>query len=137
MNGIVVDASVALAWCFPDESSENADSVLMKLKDQSLLVPAVWALEISNALLVGERQRRLKQPEISRFIGLLGSLSIVQESQSVSEGVINILLLARDYGLSAYDAAYLELAIRHNAALATLDRSLQKAAGKAGVLILR
>ena len=133
MSGVVVDASVALAWCFPDESSEEADGVLVKLKGQTILVPAVWVLEISNALLVGERQKRLRQLEISRFVGLLGGLSVFQDSQPVSESVVNILPLARDYGLSAYDAAYLELAIRHNAPLATLDGSLQKAARKAGV----
>ena len=137
MSRVVVDASVALAWCFPGESSEKADAVLAKLKDQTILVPAVWVLEISNALLVGERQKRLRQPEISRFIGLLGGLSVLQDSQSVSESVVKILPLARDYGLSAYDAAYLELAIRHNAPMATLDGSLQKAARKAGVPIFR
>jgi predicted nucleic acid-binding protein len=118
-----VDASVALAWCFPDESSEEADGVLVKLKGQTILVPAVWVLEISNALLVGERQKRLRQLEISRFVGLLGGLSVLQDSQTVSES------------LSAYDAAYLELAIRHNAPMATLDGSLHKAARKAGVPI--
>jgi predicted nucleic acid-binding protein len=137
LSGIVVDASVALAWCFPDESNEDADSVLLKLKGQTIIVPAVWALEIANVLLVGERQKRLKQPEISRFIGLLGGLSVFQDSQTVSESVVNILPLAREYGLSAYDAAYLELAIRHNAPMATLDGSLQKAARKAGVPIFR
>jgi len=137
LSGVVVDASVALAWCFPDESSEDADSVLQKLKGQTILVPAVWALEISNALLAGERQKRLKQPEISRFIGRVCGLSVVQDSQTVSESVVNILPLARDYGLSAYDAAYLELAIRQNALLATLDVSLRKAARKAGVPIFR
>ena len=137
MSRVVVDASVALAWCFPDESNEDADSVLLKLKGQTIIVPAVWALEIANVLLVGERQKRLKQPEISRFIGLLGGLSVFQDSQTVSESVVNILPLAREYGLSAYDAAYLELAIRHNAPMATLDGSLQKAARKAGVPIFR
>jgi len=130
-----VDASVALAWCFPDESSEEAGGVLVKLKGQTILVPAVWVLEISNALLVGERQKRLRQLEISRFVGLLGGLSVLQDSQTVSESVVKILPLARDYGLSAYDAAYLELAIRHNAPMATLDGSLHKAARKAGVPI--
>ena len=137
MRGVVVDASVALAWCFPDESSEDADSVLQKLKGQTILAPAVWALEVSNGLLVGERQKRLRQPEIARFIGLLGGLSVLQDCQTVSESVAYILPLARDYGLSAYDAAYLELAVRHNAPLASLDASLQKAARKAGVPIFR
>jgi predicted nucleic acid-binding protein len=135
LSDVVVDASVALAWCFPDEASEYADRVLVALKGQTLVVPAVWGLEIANALLAGERGRRLKQPEILRFVTLLEGLSILQDGQSLRESVSNVLPLARDYGLSAYDAAYLELAIRHSAPLATLDRNLQKAAKRAGLRI--
>ncbi len=128
----MVDASLALAWCFPNEASEYADGVLVALKGQSIFVPAVWGLEIANALLVGERRKRLKQPEILRFVALLEGLSILPDGQAVSESVSNVLPLARHYGLSAYDAAYLELAIRHSAPLATLDGDLQKAAKRAG-----
>ena len=135
MSGIVVDASVALAWCFPDEASEYADGVLIALKGQTIVVPAVWSLEIANALLVGERRKRLRQPEILRFVALLEGLLVLQDDQTVSESVSKVLPLARDYGLSAYDAAYLELAIRHSAPLATLDGVLQKAAKRASVCI--
>lgn len=135
MSGVVVDASVALAWCFPDEASEYADRVLVALKGQTLVVPGLWGLEITNALLTAERRKRLKQPEILRFVALLEGLSILQDGQSVRESVNNVLPLARDYGLSAYDAAYLELAIRHSVPLATLDRNLQKAAKRAGIRI--
>ena len=135
MSGIVVDASVALAWCFPDEASEYADGVLIALKGQTIVVPAVWSLEIANALLVGERRKRLRRAEILRFVALLEGLLVLQDDQTVSESVSNVLPLARDYGLSAYDAAYLELAIRHSAPLATLDGNLQKAAKRAGVRI--
>ena len=131
-----MDASVALAWCFPDETSEYADAVLVALKGQAIVVPAVWGLEIANALLAGERRKRLKQPEILRFLALLEGLPIVQDGQAVSENVSNVLPLARHYDLSAYDAAYLELSIRHGVPLATLDAKLQKAAQRAGVKIL-
>ena len=136
MSGVVVDASVTLAWCFPDEGSEYADRVLAALKGQTLVVPAVWALEIANALLIGERRKRLKRPEILRFIALLEGLSIFQDSQSARENLTHVLPLARDYGLSAYDAAYLELAIRQTVPLATLDRDLQKAARRAGIRVV-
>jgi predicted nucleic acid-binding protein len=135
LSGVVVDASVALAWCFPDEASEYADGVLVALKGQTLVVPAIWGLEITNALLTGERRKRLKQPEILRFVALLEGLSILQDGQGVSESVNNVLPLARHYGLSAYDAAYLELAIRHSTPLATLEGNLQKAARRAGIRI--
>jgi predicted nucleic acid-binding protein len=133
---VVVDASVALAWCFPDEASDYADGVLVALKGQTVTVPAVWGLEIANALLVGERQKRLRRPEIQRFTALLEGLSILQDRQSVGESVSKVLPLAREYDLSAYGAVYLELAVRHSAPLATLDAALQKAARRAGVQIV-
>lgn len=80
MNGVVVDASVALAWCFPDEASEYADGVLVGLAGQTMLVPAVWGLEIANAVLTGERSKRIRQPEIRRFTALLEYLSPVQDA---------------------------------------------------------
>jgi predicted nucleic acid-binding protein len=129
----VVDASVALAWCFPDEASDYADAVLVALGGLTILVPAIWGSEIANAVLAGERSKRLRQPEIRRFTTLLESLSPVQDVQPVCDHVSNVLPLAREYGLSAYDAAYLELSIRHGAPLATLDGKLRKAAQKAGI----
>jgi predicted nucleic acid-binding protein len=84
LSGVVVDASVALAWCFPDEASEYADRVLVALKGQTLVVPGLWGLEITNALLTGERRKRLKQPEILHFVALLEALSILQDGQAVS-----------------------------------------------------
>jgi predicted nucleic acid-binding protein len=135
LKEVVVDASVALAWCFPDEASTYADAVLVALEGHTILVPAVWGLEIANAVLTGERSKRLRQPEIRRFTTLLGGLSLVQDTQSVGEHVSYVLPLARQYNLSAYDAAYLELSIRYGTALATLDGKLRKAALKAGIVI--
>ena len=135
MTGVVVDASVALAWCFPDEGSNEADNVLLALDSLSILVPAIWSLEVTNGILVGERSKRLHQPEIQRFSTLLQNLSIIQDAQSAEENLTNVLPLAREYGLSAYDAAYLEISLRHGAPLATLDQKLMKAARRAGARI--
>jgi predicted nucleic acid-binding protein len=134
---MVVDASTALAWCFPDENSEYADAVLVALEGKTILVPSIWPLEIANAVLVGERMKRLRRPEIQRFTALLEGLAVAQDSQTVGEHIGNVLPLARQYGLSAYDAAYLELAVRYEAPLATLDGKLKKAAQKAGVSVFR
>ena len=136
MTGIVVDASVALAWCFPDEASGYAETVLIALEGKRVLVPAVWPLEVTNAVVVAERRKRVSQPEIRRFVELLEGLTIHEDSLPVAGSVSNILPLAREYGLSAYDASYLEVAIRHGAPLATLDSGLEKAGRKAGVEIL-
>jgi predicted nucleic acid-binding protein len=132
---VVLDASTTLAWCFPDETSDRADVVLLALEGRTVLVPAVWSLEIANALLVGERQKRLRQPEVLRFLTLLECLPVVEDTQTAAERVRNVLPIAREFGLSAYDGAYLELAVRRGAALATLDARLAKAARSAGVTL--
>jgi predicted nucleic acid-binding protein len=129
----VVDASVALAWGFPDEGNEYADAVLLNLERETMLVPALFALEVANGLVVGERRKRLRQAEIRRFLALLEGLSMVQDVQPMSVMMSTVLALAREFGLSTYDAAYLELAIREGAPLATLDIGLRTAARKAGV----
>jgi predicted nucleic acid-binding protein len=100
-----------------------------------IMVPALWAVELANALLVGERRRRLRQSDILEFAELVGQLSLVQDTPAAGKQMGNVLATARQYDLTAYDAAYLELSIRERAELATFDVKLQKAARKAGVLI--
>jgi len=136
LTAIVVDASVALAWCFPDEASEYADAVLVALEGRRILVPAVWPLELTNAVIVAERRKRISPPEIRRFVELLEGLTIDEDSLPVAGSVSNILPLAREYGLSAYDTAYLDVAIRYGAPLATLDAGLAKASRRAGIELL-
>jgi predicted nucleic acid-binding protein len=136
VNGIVIDASVALAWCFPDEASDYADGVLVALENQTAIVPSIWSVEVTNALLVGERRKRIQQPEIRRFVELLKGLDIVEDGQPFVETMSNILPLGREYDLSAYDAAYLDVAARRGVPLATLDAALQKASRAAGIKVL-
>ncbi len=135
MTGVVVDASVALAWCFPDEASDYAEAVLIALFDRQILVPAVWPLEVTNAIAVAERRKRITQPEVRRFVELLEALTIQEDSLPLAGSVSNILPLIREYSLSAYDASYLELALRRGASLTTQDGGLERAARKAGVEI--
>lgn len=137
MKGIIIDASVALAWCFPDEASEYAESVLLAVENQAVIVPAIWAVEITNALVVGERRKRIRQPEMRRFVELINGLRVVEDRQPFSDTVSNVLPLAREYDLSAYDAAYLDVASRHEMPLATLDGPLQKACIEAGIDVFR
>ena len=137
VKGIVIDASVALAWCFPDDASDYADSVLVALEGRTVIVPAIWPEEITNALLVGERRKRIRQPEVRRFIELLKGMNIIEDGQPFADTVSNILPLAREYDLSAYDASYLDLAVRHGALLATLDDALQKAGLAAAIKIFK
>ena len=88
-------------------------------------------------MLVAERRKRVKQPDVRRFVELLGGLTIVEQSQTVADTVRNVLPLARKYDLSAYDAAYLDVAVRQSAPLATLDSALQKACRSAGIKIFK
>ena len=107
------------------------------LEGRAILVPAPWSVEITNAVLMAELGKRVEQPEIRRFVELLGALTVTKGSQSVIEVVSNILPIAREYGLSAYDSAYLDVAVRHAVPLATLDSALQKAGRKAKIEIFK
>ena len=109
----------------------------MALEGRAVIVPSIWALEITNAVLVAERRKRVKPQDVRRFVELLGGLTIIEDSQSVTDTVRHVLPLAREYNLSAYDAAYLDVAVRQGAPLATLDSALQKAGRSAGLKIFK
>ena len=129
----VVDASVALAWCFEDEASALADRVLDRLADEEALVPAIWPLEVANALRSAERRGRLTIADASRVRELLLALPVRVEALSLTGALTEVTELARSFDLSAHDAAYLDLAARHGIALATADERLRVACARAGV----
>ena len=133
MNSFVLDASATLAWCFEDERTAPAASVLERLRDQEALVPPLWLLELANGLVVAERRGRITRAESTRFLGLVGELPIRIDQTSTLDLASSVMDLARQYDLSAYDAAYLELALRLGQPLATLDERLRSAADRAGV----
>jgi predicted nucleic acid-binding protein len=135
MDALVVDASVALAWCFPDEGGADAVRVLDELKFRQGVVPGHWPLEITNAILAGERRRRLVAADVARFFRLLNGLSLTVDLSTSQQAIGYLLPLARTNGLSAYDAAYLDLAMREGLALATLDDKLRRAAKASGVVV--
>lgn len=127
----VLDASTTLAWCFEDEATPETEAVLDRLTDDTAVVPALWELEISNVLLVGERRGRLTEAQSARFVTLLSSLPITLDLAGPD---LNAVLAAgRRHGLSAYDATYLVLAEREGIPLATQDDKLRRAAAAAGV----
>jgi predicted nucleic acid-binding protein len=136
MNRFVLDCSMTMSWCFEDESSEVADLVLDRLVEDQALVPSIWLLEVANVLLVAERQDRLKPAQTSSFLAMIGTLPIAIDSALSLQTMADAYSLGRKYQLSAYDAAYLELALREGLDLATLDEPLSTAAVKAGINIL-
>lgn len=133
MSEVTLDASVALAWCFPDEREAEAEQILIALAKHRILVPAIWGVELANALLVGQRQKRLGSQEIQNFASLLAELPLILDNLPVLHQLTHVLPLAREHSLSAYDAAYLELALRRGTALATFDKKLSQAAKATGV----
>jgi predicted nucleic acid-binding protein len=100
-------------------------------------VPGLWSLEIANGLVTGERRGRIRPAESAAFVALLEELPIVADGATGARALHETMNLAREHGLTAYDAAYLELAMRLGLPLATGDRSLAAAAERVGVVTLR
>ncbi|HET9893951.1 MAG TPA: type II toxin-antitoxin system VapC family toxin [Streptosporangiaceae bacterium] len=130
----VVDASVALAWCFEDEATPSTEAILSLLTDDSAIVPALWELEVSNVLLLGERRHRVTESQTARFVALLGQLPIHVDSAGVDMGAV--IAVGRHHGLTAYDSSYLVLAEREGVPLATLDTKLRSASQAVGVPVI-
>ena len=127
-ENFVIDNSVVMAWCFEDETSRYADTVLDKLEVSTAIVPSIWPLEVGNVLLVAERKKRLSEADSARFIALLTELPITIEQEPPGRMLKEILALAREHQLSSYDASYLDLAMRKGLPIATLDNGLVAAA---------
>lgn len=135
MKPLVIDCSVTMAWCFEDESSALADNVLEHLADTEAWVPALWAFEVANVLLVAERRGRLTPADSMRFVALLSGLPILIDDSVHDRALGSVLSTGRDYDLSAYDATYLELAMRLGGVMATGDERLRKACQRSGIPI--
>lgn len=132
----VLDSSIALAWALPDETSKRAERFLSRTSGINILwVPALWWYEIANALMVAQRRQRLTEADRMRLINLYGMLPIHTDTVLDSDAVRRFHTLAVEYNLSAYDAAYLELAQRRGLGLATVDRPLRLAAQRAGIKV--
>lgn len=134
---LVLDASIALAWGLPDESSDFADAVLAAVQVSGARVPSLWVTEVLNGALMAERRERFTAEEGVRFLTTLAKLHrsrklTVVETQP-ARAFSRIGPLAREHGLTAYDAAYLHLADSESLPLAATDKALVAAARKAGV----
>ena len=132
---LVLDASMALAWCItrndPSEAAIAQDA-LNFVRLNSAHVPALWFAEVANALLVFERAGRLSPEDSSHFLADLDTLWTAEDLVSAGRSRSKVLAAARKYHLTAYDATYLEFALRQRAGLATFDRKLAEAYRRAG-----
>jgi predicted nucleic acid-binding protein len=136
VTAFVLDASIALAWCFADEATPATDALLDQLADEDAAAPALWRLEVANALAVAERRGRLSVAGLTRSVSLLQRLAVSIDSEGVERAFRELLELARAEQLSVYDAAYLELALRLGLPLASKDAKLRKAGAGLGLTLL-
>ena len=137
MTRFVLDASIVLTWCFPDEEAQKAEKIFETIAlGDTPAVPAFWRREVLNALLMGEKRKRLTTELIQTFVSDLERLPSEIDAPAAGTVFHTTLDLCRKHGLTAYDAAYLELAMRHRVPLATADGALERAARAEGVEIL-
>ena len=133
----VFDASVILAWQFPDEECEVVDHVADLLIDQTAWVPAHWHAEIANGFAIAVRRKRLTPDYRQEALARISDLPIKTDHEGTAALWNETQLLCDEYQLSAYDAAYLELARRRRIPLATLDTAMNRAAEELGISLIK
>ena len=137
MKRLVIDASIAVSWFLEGEHSDDAQEVRGRIPVAELVsVPAHWMLEVTNALLVAERRKRIAAASVNHAVGILRQMPIRADAETDEQAGRQTLELARQHALSIHDAAYLELALRLGAGLASLDEPLKAAAKKRGVRLV-
>jgi predicted nucleic acid-binding protein len=126
-----------MAWCFDDEATAKTDELRDRVAREAGLVPVHWLLEVVNVLHVSERRKRITPAKSAEFLRLLGGFDIQVSGEAPAIGAADgLLVLCRAHALTAYDAQYLDLAVREGVPLGSLDDDLRKAASKLGVTLL-
>ena len=137
MSRLVIDASMTLGWLLPDEASDTSLAVRSELlKAESVWVAAHWHLEVCNSLWMAERRKRLDATGVAQAVALFTQLPVTVDPETSNRAGSETLALARQHTISVYDAAYLELALRRGASLASLDGPLRVLAKKNGVAVV-
>jgi predicted nucleic acid-binding protein len=137
MRALVIDGSTVLGFLLRDERDAGASRALAAIEaGVPTFIPAHCPVETANGLLMAERRKRITQSDVTEALGLLGALPLTTDIETATKAGGETMALARQYGLTIYDAAYLELAMRRGASLATNDLDLAKAAQAAGVALL-
>lgn len=134
---LVLDASVALAWALGDEQNLGPELLAQLTTIETATVPGHWILEVTNGLRMAVKRRRLESGDPTQVMARIRNQPIEVDPETPVRGWHEIPALADAYGLTTYDAAYLELALRLNAPLATLDQDLARAAREAGVPLFK
>lgn len=132
----VVDASVTIAWCFEDQQTPQIMAVLDRVTAEGALVPQLWPLEVLNVLLTAQRRGRIDTAVRRELLASLHQLPIAIDGETADHAWSAIQAVAEAHGLTAYDAAYLELAMRRGLPLAANDRRLAAAAAAVSVPLI-
>ena len=135
MSAYVADCSVAVAWFIDDEASTETDKMFKRVSGDVVVIPGIWRWELGNALVQAEKRGRITISQITAIRKLIDTLPITTETGD-SRALKEVFELARAESLTTYDAAYLELAMRRQIPLATLDKALIKAASRNNVKTL-
>ena len=136
-DAFVVDASMAFAWVKPSQASAESDALLERIEQgATAVVPPLWFLEVANGLLVAQRRRLLTTSERSRALDRLSGLALTVDDGDARIAFSRTSALAEEHGLSLYDAAYLEVALRRTLPIASRDEALLVAAARAGAMRL-
>lgn len=129
----IVDCSLAMTWLFQDEATPRTAKLMQRLDAETALVPALFFLEVANVLAVAQRQGRIAPAQADQFVAEFSKLQFEVDAEAPQRAIDRLLPLCRQHQLTSYDATYLELAIRRQTPLATIDEPLRKAAKKSGV----
>jgi predicted nucleic acid-binding protein len=133
---LVLDSSAALAWIYADETTEAVRQVFEMVAENGALVPSLWRLEVANSLTVAVRRGRIGAEFRNAALADLALLDIATDAHTDAHSWTTTLHLADRFGLTLYDAAYLELAHRRSLPLASLDKELRDASRALGVPLL-
>jgi predicted nucleic acid-binding protein len=137
MKALVIDGSTAINFVLKDEQESGAMKALAAIEGGvPTYVPAHWCVETANGLIMAERRKRASQADITEALNLIAALPVLTDDETAQRAWSDTAALARQYGLTIYDAAYLELAMRRGASLASTDAALNRAAQAAGVTLL-
>lgn len=136
-DGFVADASVAVAWVHPAQATLQTRMLLQAVYDGALVeAPALWPLEISNALLVLVRRQKLTEAQRQAALEAFQKLTVKLDYGMSAIAFTKLAAIATQYQLSVYDAAYFELAQRRKLPLACKDGPLREAATRAHIKVL-
>ncbi|MEW5894948.1 MAG: type II toxin-antitoxin system VapC family toxin [Candidatus Omnitrophota bacterium] len=132
MNKFILDCSVYVSWCLNEATSGAASEILQSLAQKAVVVPPLWVYEVTNTLMVAVRMDRLTEEEARQLMSDLPLLPVSFDNPTIGTAA-SVFQIAHKHNLTAYDAAYIELALRLSLPIASLDEDIIKVSQKLGI----